>query len=299
MSYVKVILGDPFTLPENCKSDEEGTLRQEQPQSRQVAAHRLGVWIPEESFKDRINQSSSVVFNRAVYTDSGVYVLACGGRVVHIQVEVVVSSDASAKEGEAVSLPCYFSTTAGTCWSVSWAKDGEVVLHWHSCDVKSNWAADDRLSLSADWLSHGDLSLNLQQTRKNDEANYFCFIQKEGREKQKGNPAAVKLKVHERSPDQITLTPPPPPASPAQKTREAVGLGTPAAVSITAVVCLIIGGVVGGLLKSYYHRCASGRHSEGRSGPRHEHVNGALALLSPPQHVNGCPSNTTHAASPV
>lgn len=207
--YVKVILGDSFTLPRNCPTDVEGKLRQTEPQSRDVASHRHGVWTPEESFRDRISPNSSVVFNRSVYTDSGVYVFMCGVREETVLVEVVVVSESSVTEGDEVSLPCYHATTAGTCWSVRWVKDGKDVLRRDSCGGNSNWTADSRLSLSADWFSHGDLSLNLQRARREDQGDYFCYIQKEGRAEKSGTPAAVRLKVSESSPDPTTSTPPP------------------------------------------------------------------------------------------
>lgn len=62
--------------------------------------------------------------------------------------------------------------------------------------------------LSADWLSHGDLSFYLQWARREDQGDYFCYIQKEVRGEQRGTPAAARLKVSERSPDQTTSTPP-------------------------------------------------------------------------------------------
>lgn len=208
--YVKVILGDSFTLPRNCPTDVEGKLRQTEPQSRHVASHRHGVWTPEESFRDRISPNSSVVFNRSVYTDSGVYVFVCGRRVVsEVQVEVFVFSESSVTEGEARSLSCYYPTIDGTCWSVRWVKDRKDVLRRDSCGGNSNGTADDRLSLSADWFSHGDLSLNLQRARREDQGDYFCYIQKEGRAEQRGTPAAARLKVSESSPDPTTSTPPP------------------------------------------------------------------------------------------
>lgn len=112
--YVKVMLGDSFILPGNCESEEDGKLRQIQLQSRDVAAHRHGVWRPEESFRDRMSPNSSPVFNRSVYTDSGVYGFMCGGREVSaVHVEVVVFSETSVTEGEASSLSCYYPTTAG------------------------------------------------------------------------------------------------------------------------------------------------------------------------------------------
>lgn len=210
IQYVKVMLGDSFILRGNCPTDVEGKLRQTEPESRDVAARLNGVWRPEKGFGDRISPNSSVVFNRAVYTDSGVYVFVCGRRVVsEVQVEVFVFSESSVTEGEARSLSCYYPTIDGTCWSVRWVKDRKDVLRRGSCGGNSNWAADDRLSLSADWLSHGDLSLNLQRAWREDQGDYFCYIQKEGRAEQRGTPAAVRLKVSESSPDQTTSTPPP------------------------------------------------------------------------------------------
>ncbi|KAL4007391.1 hypothetical protein ACER0C_001243 [Sarotherodon galilaeus] len=298
ISYVKVMLGDSFILAGNCASEEEGTLRQIQPQSRDVAAHRDGVWRPEESFRDRISPNSSVVFNRAVYTDSGLYVFMCGGREVSaVQVEVVVFSETSVTEGEARSLSCYYPTTAGTCWSVRWVKDGEDVLRRDSCGGKSNWTADGRLSLSADWLSHGDLSLNLQRARREDQGDYFCYIQKEGRGEQRGTPAAARLKVSERSPDQTTSTPPPTSVSPTQTTSEVNGLGTLATVCITAVVFLV-GLVCGWFLKSHCSTYLSRLLRRfGSGGGRHD-VDGASEPLShpPPLQMNGHnPSNIPQA----
>ncbi|CAI5671567.1 unnamed protein product [Oreochromis niloticus] len=117
--YVKVMLGDSFILPGNCESEEDGKLHQTQPQSRDVAGHRHRVWTPEK-----------------------------GREETAVQVEVVVFSESSVTEGEALSLSCYYPTTAGTCWSVRWVKDGEDVLRRDSCDGNSDWTADGRLSVS-------------------------------------------------------------------------------------------------------------------------------------------------------
>ncbi|XP_039456393.1 uncharacterized protein LOC120433701 [Oreochromis aureus] len=297
--YVKVILGDSFTLRRNCPTDVEGKLRQTEPQSRDVAAHRDGVWTPEESFRDRISPNSSVVFNRSVYTDGGVYVFMCGGREVSaVQVEVVVVSESSVTEGEASSLSCYYATTAGTCWSVRWVKGGEDVLRRDSCGARHNWTADDRLSLSADWLSHGDLSLNLQRARREDQGDYFCYIQAKGGLPQSGTPAAARLKVSERSPDQTTSTPPPTSVSPTQTTSEVNGLGTLAAVCITAVVFLVFGLVCGWFLKSHCSTYLSRLLRRFGPGDERHDVDGASEPLShpPPLQMNGHhPSNTSQA----
>uniref|UniRef100_A0A669CUM5 Ig-like domain-containing protein n=1 Tax=Oreochromis niloticus TaxID=8128 RepID=A0A669CUM5_ORENI len=116
-------------------------------------------------YRERIGKNSSVVFNPAVYTDTGVYELRCGDRRVDVQVKVVMSSERCVSEGDAVSLPCYFSTTGKARWSRnSWEVTG---------------AAEGRLSLSPDWVSHGNFSLTLKQAQKDDQGDYFCYIQDE------------------------------------------------------------------------------------------------------------------------
>lgn len=66
---------------------------------------------------DRMSPNSSPVFNRSVYTDSGVYGFMCGGREVSaVHVEVVVFSETSVTEGEASSLSCQLQLApAGLC----------------------------------------------------------------------------------------------------------------------------------------------------------------------------------------
>uniref|UniRef100_A0A3Q0SVC8 Ig-like domain-containing protein n=1 Tax=Amphilophus citrinellus TaxID=61819 RepID=A0A3Q0SVC8_AMPCI len=212
--YVQVLLGEPFTLCGNCKTAERCKLQRVQLNGiREVAVHQGGIWRPSPGYQSRISENSSVVFIRAVYTDTGVYELTRSGQMVTIHLDVVVGFEASVTEGSALSLPCFYSTTGSTCWSVRWVKDGDVVLEQNSCIDKSTADAADRLSLSADWLPHGDLSLNLQHVRWEDEGNYFCYIQARGGLKQRGNPAAVRLKVSERGADQIVSTAPPPPVS--------------------------------------------------------------------------------------
>ncbi|KAL4007377.1 hypothetical protein ACER0C_001229 [Sarotherodon galilaeus] len=235
--YVKVMLGDSFILPGNCESEEDGKLRQIQPQSRDVDAHRHRVWRTEESFRDRISPNSSVVFKRSVYTDSGGYGFMCGGREVSaVQVEVVVFSETSITEGEVCSLPCYYLQLAPA-----------DVLKRDSCDGNSNWTANDQRSLTRRPVLKPAVG---SEGRSGD---YFCYIQKEVRRELRGTPAAARLKVSERSPDQTTSTPPSPSVS---ESCEEKGLGTPAVVCITAGVCLAVI-LVGWLLKSYWSRCAS------------------------------------------
>lgn len=64
-------------------------------------------------------------------------------------------------------------------------------------------AAEGRLSLSEDWVSHGNFSLTLKQAQKDDQGDYFCYIQDEV-------VIAVRLTVtSQRSPDQSSSTRPP------------------------------------------------------------------------------------------
>lgn len=202
--HVRVILGDPFTLPENCQTNEEGDLYRPYlygtPEVK-VAAHKQDAWTPTEVYKERIGKNSSVVFNHAVYTDTGVYELRCGARRVDVQIKVVMSSERCVSEGEAVSLPCYFSTTGKARWSVRWEKNGEDVFKRNSWE--DTGAAEGRLSLSEYWVTHGNFSLTLKQAQKDDQGDYFCYIQDEV-------VIAVRLTVtSQRSPDQSNSTRPP------------------------------------------------------------------------------------------
>uniref|UniRef100_A0A3Q3CA13 Ig-like domain-containing protein n=1 Tax=Haplochromis burtoni TaxID=8153 RepID=A0A3Q3CA13_HAPBU len=88
--------------------------------------------------------------------------------------KIVMSSERCVSEGEAVSLPCYFSTTGKARWSVRWEKNGEDVLKRNSWE--DTGAAEGRLSLSADWVTHGNFSLTLKQLR--DDGVYYCDVEK-------------------------------------------------------------------------------------------------------------------------
>ncbi|CAI5671581.1 uncharacterized protein LOC102076570 [Oreochromis niloticus] len=251
--HVRVILGDAFTLPENCQTDEQGDLYRLDlygtPEVK-VAAHKQGLWTPTEVYRERIGKNSSVVFNPAVYTDTGVYELRCGDRRVDVQVKVVMSSERCVSEGDAVSLPCYFSTTGKARWSVRWEKNGEEVLKRNSWEVTG--AAEGRLSLSPDWVSHGNFSLTLKQAQKDDQGDYFCYIQDEV-------VIAVRLTVTgQRSLDQSSSTRPPfvPPTPRACEESRILP-----AVIITAVVCLPVGLLIGWLMTSCCPRGASYRRS--------------------------------------
>uniref|UniRef100_A0A3P8QBR0 Ig-like domain-containing protein n=1 Tax=Astatotilapia calliptera TaxID=8154 RepID=A0A3P8QBR0_ASTCA len=112
--------------------------------------------------------------------------------------EIVMSSERCVSEGEAVSLPCYFSTTGKARWSVRWEKNGEDL---NPPQVTEGNGFESRVSISSDWYQRADLSLTIKRVHLRDRGVYFCDVDKTER-----HSSAVRLRVREIVPESLTST---------------------------------------------------------------------------------------------
>ncbi|XP_051256457.1 uncharacterized protein LOC127363693 isoform X2 [Dicentrarchus labrax] len=236
---VHVILGDPVSFPVigNCLNEPVDRLyRVTEHSNRPVAAREDGVCKPAEDYKDRVDVNSCFAFSRSVYTDTGLYELTCGSRDQRVQLNVVVGSEASATEGQPVQLPCYFSPAGGHVDSIRWERNGHTVLERNLATGKTKYGTgfERRVSLPADGHKHGDWSLMWDQVRLEDGGDFFCSAHRGDVREGWGDPAAVRMKVTKRNPDQTTPHPPHT-CSTAEK-----HLGTGAIVGVTAAVGLFV-----------------------------------------------------------
>lgn len=208
---VHVILGDPVTFPVtgNCGIGEPAALyRVRQHGAIQLVARlEQGVCKPSEAYNDRMNQSLCFLSSR--YTDTGLYQLNCGSREENVQLDVVVGFEVSVKEGKPVKLPCYYSTTGKHVEAVRWWKKEDLVLERDLSSELTKYGTgfERRVSLSHDGHSVGDWSLIWDRAELEDEGDYFCSVHRNGAREGWGNPAAVRLKVSKRNPEQTTLCP--------------------------------------------------------------------------------------------
>ncbi|KAI3359232.1 hypothetical protein L3Q82_002754 [Scortum barcoo] len=137
------------------------------------------------------------------HTDTGLYQLTCGGLSAEIHLNVLFGFDASVSEGGAVRLDCHYSTSGSHVDSVRWEKDGKVVLE-RSLSSGRTEGSEPRASFPRGRDRDGDWSLLLDAARLQDEGDYFCSVRYKGAREAWGEPAAVRLKVHKRDPDQTT-----------------------------------------------------------------------------------------------
>ncbi|MEQ2234198.1 hypothetical protein ILYODFUR_029549 [Ilyodon furcidens] len=211
---VKVILGDPFIFPVNCEPGESGTMLRvfKDGSTSEVATCHSGKWTVK-MYKDRMMiNSSKIGFNRTVYNDGGVYELNISKPTDPVQLEVVAAWNVSVVEDETVTLPCHFETTGKTGLTAVWEKNGKSLCVKNSRSDGCS-GTPDRLSMSTDWFTHGNLSLTVARVQPGDRGDYFCYVQDEHRN-HSGNPAAVRLTVREKKAHQITT-----PATPVNQTQ--------------------------------------------------------------------------------
>ncbi|MEQ2264279.1 hypothetical protein XENORESO_017799 [Xenotaenia resolanae] len=201
---VKVIVGDPFKFPVNCEPGESGTLLRVFGHNdiSEVATCHSGKWTVK-MYKDRMMiNSSKIGFNRTEYNDGGVYELRFSKPKDLVQLEVVAAWKVSVVEDETVTLPCYFKTTGKAGLTVVWEKNGKPLCVKNSRSDGCS-GTSDRLSMSTDWFTHGNLSLTVARVQPGDRGDYFCYVQNEHRN-HSGNPAVVRLAVREKKAHQIT-----------------------------------------------------------------------------------------------
>ncbi|KAL4007375.1 hypothetical protein ACER0C_001227 [Sarotherodon galilaeus] len=206
-----------------CKAQEFSViyrLRDDSP--RTVAQLVNGVWIPGESYRERVEHSStgSLLLTRVNYNDQGYYEFTCAGQVVTtIQLEVLIISNnnLSVPEGDTLTLPCYFHTVGDSVDSLVWERDGEPVLKQSlsSGEVRHGTGFEGRVSVRSDWFVLGDLSLMVERVQLEDRGDFFCCVnkgsKKRGEWRERGSPAAVRVTVSERSTIISSISAPPTP----------------------------------------------------------------------------------------
>ncbi|XP_043954064.1 uncharacterized protein LOC122820575 [Gambusia affinis] len=176
--------------------------------SAPMADSANGVLQPVDEYRSRLNISSSGIFLKNVnYNDNGHYELMCGDNEVLIKLAVVFASNISASEGETTKLPCFSLTLDEHLKFVLWETNGQLVIKVdRSGNVEYGERFTGRASLPPDWESAGDLSLILKGVQLDDQGNYYCYVQKDSKEK--GDPAACRLRVQqERSSIKTSATP--------------------------------------------------------------------------------------------
>uniref|UniRef100_A0A3P9NJB2 Ig-like domain-containing protein n=1 Tax=Poecilia reticulata TaxID=8081 RepID=A0A3P9NJB2_POERE len=104
--------------------------------------------------------------------------------------------------GNNVTLPCYVKTTGNTGLTGRWEKNGKPLCVKNFDSDGCSGTPADRLTVSTDWFTNGDLSLTIEGTQPEDSGDYFCYTQ-DRRGKQSGNPAAVRLTVTEKKSHQM------------------------------------------------------------------------------------------------
>ncbi|XP_073331340.1 uncharacterized protein [Pagrus major] len=262
-----VIVDDPAEFPVNCPMNETAELHREDGTGNPllVAARRDGVCRPGGGFTDRLDLNSCFAFSRSRYTDSGLYEFTCGSSTDRIQLDVVVASDSSVSEGEAVKLRCYYDTAGGQVEALRWEKDGHMVLEKNLSSGEVRYGTGfEGVRLSPD--PGGDWSLMWDHAQLKDEGDYFCSVRSEGVRKARGVPAAARLKVHKRHLVPTTHQPPLNQTQRPPREEKGTGIWT---VTGGAVAVFVAGGLAGfGLgwwIKSHRPNVSSGPGGEGPS----------------------------------
>ncbi|XP_007576124.1 uncharacterized protein LOC103154691 isoform X1 [Poecilia formosa] len=209
---VTAALGDTVKLsPQiNCGHRTAELIRRVSDHSSvRMAASVDGVLQQVEEYSLWLNISSSGIFLKNVnYNDNGHYEFTCGGDIeLIVELKVVFISNISASEGEPRKLPCFSLTQGVDVKFVQWETNGQVVI---KVDLFGNVVYGerftDRVSLPPDWRSVGDLSLILERVQLEDQGDYYCYVQKDSKER--GDPAAWRLRVRQERPSIKTFTTP-------------------------------------------------------------------------------------------
>ncbi|XP_042257307.1 uncharacterized protein LOC121889425 [Thunnus maccoyii] len=252
--HQQVILGDAATFCATGKraKGEEAKLDYRGDHITRPVAVRQDVWVLSDYYKDRvISRNSCVVFNRTFYTDTGSYELTCGKNITFIQLDVVSASEASVTEGETATLKCYYIGQY-----VRWERNEKLVLELNcsSGEIRYGTGFEGRASVSSD-CKQGDFSLILEKAELKDRGDYFCYGQSNG-EKERGNPAAVRLTTNpeQTSPILNTTQSLTEEKQTGTWTNESVIAWLAVAIVVALVVGIVVGIGLGWLLKS---RCSS------------------------------------------
>ncbi|XP_027894039.1 uncharacterized protein LOC114157342 [Xiphophorus couchianus] len=240
---VTVIVGDQFEVPVSCEPGESGRLLRDLGDhgTLEVATCQRGEWtVTLEKHRDRIKIiSSNIVFAHTLYTDGGMYEVTCSeSGTKPVQLEVVFAVERSVTEGDHVTLPCYGRTIGGTGLPGLWEKDGKHLCGKNSDYEECSETPADRLTVSNDWTTNGDLSLTIAGVQPQDSGDYFCYTQDQ-HGKQSGTPAAVRLTVTKKMTHQMINNST---AAPRNQTNSCAELTQPWQIStgvLTAILLLV------------------------------------------------------------
>ncbi|CAI5671588.1 unnamed protein product [Oreochromis niloticus] len=294
---IQASVGDDvkFPLSEECMEGHGALNLHLKDGSIQVVASLHGDWEPGRAYIGRVTVSSdSLILTSVDFNDQGMYDFTCKkkGKVELTDLQVFLPSEVVVDEGEDAALPCRSITAGQRVKSAQWRRDREMVLGLNPPHVTDGNDFESRVSIPSDWYQRGDLSLTIKRVQLRDRGVYFCDVDKTERHR-----SAVRLRVRETVSKSLTSTLKPT-LMPTQTTSEVSGLGTLAAVCITAVVFLVLGLVWGWLLKSHCSTYVSRLLRRFGPGDERHDVNGASDPLShpPPLQMNGRkPSNASQA----
>ncbi|XP_026209207.1 uncharacterized protein LOC113157800 [Anabas testudineus] len=242
--YAEVILGDPFTFPQDeCKTESRLVKTLGQDITRSVAVGRNSTWTPDDYYRDRVNQDSSVTFSRTVFTDTGTYELTCDDddKFTVIQLKIVPLYEPWVKEGEEVKLMCNYDCPGKDVKSVKWTKDGKLVLEHNFTSDENKYGTrskEGKVSVSPNGFKEGDLSLTMRGAQEEDAGDYICSVHTgEGQNGKDESVTAVRVTVINRSVDHTTDSTEQPlnPDAPKEKQME-----TWLVVLITAALMLLV-----------------------------------------------------------
>ncbi|XP_071315917.1 uncharacterized protein [Trachinotus anak] len=291
--YIEVSVGDPVRFPETrtCATENaELSHHLAGDRDQLVARYQDGVWKPGPGYQDRMGPGTSVTLNTTYITDKGLYHLTC--EKTPTQLDVVPFYEAEAAERKPATVHCYYGTAGRHVESVRWERDGKHVfeIKFSSNETTLGAGFEGRVSLPPESNKTGNFSLIFQWVLPEDRGDYRCYIQADG-EKERGNPAAARLRVKEESPGQTTTAPQP--ASTTQKGPGDTGMGPwPIVIAVTVIVAAL-GTGFGWWLKS----CCSNVPTSASSDEEHEleqPLNGAPPPLPHlPPGVNGRPPVNT------
>ncbi|XP_014861510.1 PREDICTED: uncharacterized protein LOC106929246 [Poecilia mexicana] len=247
--------------------------------SVRMAALVNGVHQPVEEYSLRLNISSSGIFLKNVnYNDNGHYEFICGDNIERIiELRVVFISNISASEGEPRKLPCFSLTQGVDVKFVQWETNGQLVIKVDRFGkVVYGERFTDRVSLPPNWRSVGDLSLILERVQLEDQGDYYCYVQKDSKER--GDPAAWRLRVRQERPSIKTFTTPSRLTQRPSAHKEPLCISLPVffiVILVSAPFCILIGWCLGSHKSKEVKNCLGMKcwDREGRSSDQEASTN--------------------------
>ncbi|XP_016522976.1 uncharacterized protein LOC107835183 [Poecilia formosa] len=215
-----------------------------------MAASVNGVLQQVEEYSLQLNISSSGIFLKNVnYNDNGHYEFICGDNIERI-------------------IELRF---------VQWETNGQLVIKVDSFGkVVYGERFTDRGSLPPNWRSVGDLSLILERVQLEDQGDYYCYVQKDSKER--GDPAAWRLRVRQERPSIKTFTTPSRLTQRPSAHKEPLCISLPVffiVILVSAPFCILIGWCLGSHKSKEVKNCLGMKcwDREGRSSDQEASTN--------------------------